>query len=293
MTRRPVAPSARIAPEALVLTAIASAQTGGALATKLFDRVGPPGAVLLRLVLASAVLAALRRPAVRGRDRSDLALIGAFGVAFAAMNLTFYLALDRIPLGVAVTVEFVGPLGVALAGSRRPIDGLWALLAGGGVVLLTSAGGRVGLAGVLLALAAGACWAAYILLSKAVGRRFDGNTGLVGAMVIAAVIALPWGIASGGRELLSPPVLALGLGVGMLSTAIPYSLELAALRRLPTRVFGVLMSLEPAMAALAGFLIIGQSLGHRALLALAMVSAASVGSTVAHRRQASPVPVID
>ena len=293
MTSRLAGPPARVAPEALVLAAIASVQTGGALATRLFDRVGPPGAVLLRLTLAAAVLAALRRPDVRGSGRSDRALVVAFGLVLAAMNLTFYLAIDRIPLGVGVTLEFVGPLGVALVGSRRPLDGLWALLAGGGVVLLTSTGGAVSLAGALLALAAGACWAAYILLSKAVGRRFGGNAGLVVAMSIAAVVALPWGIASGGRELLAPLVLALGLGVGLLSSAIPYSLELAALRRLPAPVFGVLMSLEPGMAALAGFVIIGQSLGARALVALVMVSAASIGATLAHRRQGASAPVVD
>lgn len=273
-----------MAPELLVVTAIASVQVGGALATRLFAPVGPPGAVLLRLLFAAVVLLAIARPRLRGVDRRALALAGLFGIVLAGMNLTFYLAIDRVPLGVGVTVEFVGPLGVALAGSRRPLDAAWAVLAAAGVVLLTTGGGDVNVVGVALALAAGGFWAAYILVSQRIGRVFPGAGGLALALSVGAVVVLPWGIVSGGAHLARPGVLATGFGVAMLSSAVPYSLELAALRRLPTRVFGVLMSLEPGMAAIAGFLIIGQALHVRAVVALVMVSLASLGSTLAHRR---------
>jgi inner membrane transporter RhtA len=185
---------------------------------------------------------------------------------------------------VGVTVEFVGPLAVAIAGSRRWLDAVWALLAAAGVALLTSGGGDVRPLGVVLALAAGACWAGYILLSQAIGRVQEGGGGLALAMVVGAALALPWGVVAGGTDLLAVPVLATGFGVAMLSSAIPYSLELAALRRLPARVFGVLMSLEPGMAALAGWLLIGQRLAGRSVVALLLVSAASLGSALAHRR---------
>jgi inner membrane transporter RhtA len=286
VTRRP--PRAAAPAEALVLCAIASVQCGAALATRLFDRVGPAGAVLLRLFFAAVVLVVVTRPRLRGHERRAIVLVLVFGVALAAMNLTFYLAIARIPLGVGVTVEFVGPLAVALAGSRRWLDALWAAFAAAGVGLLTSGGGDIAATGVLLALAAGACWAAYILLSQAVGRAHPGASGLALALVVGAVIAAPPGIARGGRELLSPLVLLTAFGVAMLSSAIPYSLELAALRRLPTRVFGVLMSLEPGMAALAGWIVIGQTLRSRSIVALVLVSTASLGSALAHRRGGRP-----
>jgi inner membrane transporter RhtA len=267
-----------------VVGAIASVQIGGALVTTLFGRVGAPGAVLLRLVLAAAVLVVVSRPRVAGRSARALAPVVAFGVALAAMNLTFYLAIDRIPLGVGVTVEFIGPLGVALAGSRHWLDAVWAALAAGGVALLTTGGGDVSALGIAFAAIAGGFWACYILLSRAVGRSYGGASGLALALVVASVLVAPWGIARGGAELAAPAVLATGFGVAMLSSAIPYSLELAALRRLPTRVFGVLMSLEPGMAALAGWVVVGQTLGRRAIVAVVFVSAASLGSAVANRR---------
>jgi inner membrane transporter RhtA len=265
----------------LVLAAVASVQLGGALAKTLFDDVGPGGAVFLRVALAAVVLALVWRPRPGARNRRDLWLVAAFAVALAGMNLSFYASIDRIPLGVAVTFEFVGPLGVAVAGSRRALDLLWVALAAAGILLLSDFG-TSGLdeTGVGLALLAGGFWAAYILLSVRVGRRFKGGDGLALAMIVAAALLVPVGVAGGGRDLLAPGVLALGACVALLSSAIPYSLELEALRRLPAGVFGVLMSLEPAMAALAGYAVLGEELSARELVAVALVVAASAGAAL-------------
>lgn len=264
----------------LVLTAIASVQFGSAIASKLFDSVGPGGAVLLRLATASVVLVALWRPRLRGHTRAELAPALALGVVLAGMNLCFYMALDRIPLGIAVTFEFVGPLAVAVSGSRRLLDLAWVALAVIGIVAL-SRGDASGLdsLGVALALLAGVFWGGYILLQARVGQAFSGATGLALAMCVASLIALPIGVAQGGADLLRLHSLVLGISVGMLSSAIPYTFELEALRRIAPHVFGVLMSLEPAMAALAGFLILDQGLSARALVGIALVVAASVGAS--------------
>ncbi|MBV9717440.1 MAG: EamA family transporter, partial [Solirubrobacterales bacterium] len=269
---------ARAPSPALVLTAIASVQFGSAIAATLFARIGPAGAVCLRLVTATVVLLGLWRPQVRGRARGDLLLAALFGLILAGMNLSFYEALNRIPLGIAVTVEFIGPLTVAVAGSRRLTDLVWVALAAAGILDLTHGGGhRLDGLGVGLAAVAGCCWGAYILVNARVGRAFERGTGLALAMLIGSVAILPVGIAAGGPRLLEPRSLALGGAVGMLSSAIPYSLELEALRRIAPSVFGVLMSLEPGVAALAGAIVLGQSLGLRALVGIGLVVAASVG----------------
>lgn len=267
-------------PTALVLVAIGSTQLGAAVAKSLFDDLGPGGTVLLRVLFAAVVLGALWRPSVRGWARASIGLAAAFGVALAGMNLAFYAAIDRIPLGVAVTLEFSGPLAVALLGSRRALDVLWAVLAGAGIVLLASpGGGSIDPVGVVLALVAGLCWGSYILLSQRAGRAFPGGTGLAIAMAFAAALVLPVGIAGAGTALLAPGALAVGAGVAVLSSALPYSLELEALRRLPAHVFGVLMSLEPAVAALIGFAVLGEVLGLREVAAIALVVCASVGAS--------------
>ncbi len=283
-------PLARAPSGALVLGAIASVQIGSAIATKLFGQVGPSGAVLLRLLFASIVLFGVWRPRLHGRARRELALAAVFGVVLALMNLSFYAAIDRIPLGIAVTIEFVGPLGVAVAGSRRPIDALWIVLAAAGIVALTQ-GDAHGLnaLGVAFAVFAGACWAAYILLNARVGRAFERGTGLTVAMCIAVLVALPFGVVDGGGHLIELRSLALGAGVGMLSSAIPYSFEQEALRRIAPSVFGVLMSLEPGVAALVGLIILGQSLGARAVAGIALVVIASVGAS--RRAREAPVAV--
>ena len=275
---------------ALVLGGIASVQFGSALATTLFARIGPAGAVVLRLVFASIVLLAIWRPGLRSRTRRELLLASLFGLVLAGMNLSFYEALQRIPLGIAVTIEFVGPLAVAIAGSRRRLDLVWVALAAGGIVALMH-GDSHGLdaLGVVLALTAGCLWGAYILVNARVGKAFADGSGLAIAMCVASVLALPAGVAAGGVQLVQPHALLLGAAVGMLSSAIPYTLEMEALRRIATSIFGVLMSLEPAMAALAGFLVIGQRLSGRELAGIALVVVASVGSSSTARR--APIAV--
>jgi inner membrane transporter RhtA len=263
----------------LVLAAIASVQFGGALAKSLFDEIGPGGTVLLRVLLAAVILAAFWRPSLRGHSAAEWRLIALFGVSLAAMNLSFYESLDRIPLGIAVTIEFVGPLGVALAGSRRAFDLVWVGLAAAGILLLSDFGtADLDRLGVALALLAGGFWAAYILLSVRVGSSFPGGNGLALAMVLAATMLVPVGVADAGGELLVPWILAAGLAVAILSSVIPYTLEMEALRGLPAGVFGVMMSLEPAMAALAGFVVLGEGLATRELVAILLVVAASAGA---------------
>lgn len=263
----------------LVFVAVGSVQFGAALARTLFDDAGPAGTVLLRVVFAAIVLAALWRPPVRGHTVGEWRLLGAFGLTLAAMNLLFYESIDRIPLGLAVTFEFVGPLGVAVAGSRRRLDLVWVALAAGGVVLIAAPGsGALDALGVGLALAAGGCWAAYILLSARTGRAFPGGGGLALAMCIAAVLLVPVGIPSAGDSLLDLRILGPGAAVGMLSSAIPYSAEFEALRMMPERVFGVLLSMEPAVAATAGAVVLGQALAGREIAGIACVTAAVAGA---------------
>jgi inner membrane transporter RhtA len=265
-------------------------QFGSTIAAKLFAATGPGGAVFLRLFTASIVLLIVSRPTLTGLGRRQLLLAGVFGLVLAGMNLSFYHALHRIPLGVAVTIEFLGPLAVAVGGSRRRIDLLWVGLAAAGILALThgSGHGLDGL-GVLFALIAASLWAAYILLNARLGREFEGGGGLTLAMCVGSVAALPAGVIEGGTHLLEPRSLALGAAVGILSSAIPYSFELEALRRIAVNVFGVLMSLEPAMAALAGLLVLGQGLSVRALAGIALVVAASTGASL--RARQPPVAV--
>lgn len=272
-----------------MLIAVGSVQVGSAIAKGLLNDLGPGGAVFLRVGCAALVLLLFSRPALRGYRRIDYGTAVLFGLSMAVMNLSFYGALDRIPLGVAVTLEFVGPLGVAVAGSRRALDLLWAMLAGGGIVLLAPWGGiHLDGLGILFALLAGGCWAIYILLSARVGQIFAGTGGLTLAMMVGGIALLPVGVANAGTHLLDPRLLLGGGAVALLSSVIPYSLELEALRSLPTRLFGVLMSIEPGVAAILGFIILRQVLGVRAVLALVLVTAASLGAS----RTGSP-PVRD
>jgi inner membrane transporter RhtA len=266
------------APVGLVLGAVVSLQVGAAFAKGLFDELGAAGTVWLRLAVAAVVLLAAWRPRVGALGSRQLGVAAVFGLTLAAMNLCIYEAMARMPIGLAVTLEFVGPLGVAVAGSRRPLDLVWVGLAGAGVVALSGGGSDLDPAGVAFALAAGGCWAAYILLNTRVGRLFPGGSGLSLAMVVAAVPLAPVGIAEAGTDLLVPWILGVGAAVGLLSSAIPYTLELEALRRLPAGVFGVLMSLEPAMAALAGFVVLGEELAAREVVAIMLVMAASAGA---------------
>jgi inner membrane transporter RhtA len=269
----------RVPPVALVVAGTVSVQFGAALAATLFDDIGPEGATLLRLVLSAVVLVAAWRPAVRGRPRADLRLAAAFGLTLGLMNFTFYEALDRIPLGVAVTIEFAGPVAVAVALSHRRLDLLWVAMAAAGIVLLADPFGAGGLdpAGLAFALMAATCWAGYILLAQRTAGRFRGGEGLALASVVAALVPLGPGLAVAGTALLHPHVLLVGLSVAVLSSVIPYSLETEALRRMRANVFGVLMSLEPVVAAIAGLVVLGQRLHALDVLAMALVVVASIG----------------
>ncbi|HEV2791410.1 MAG TPA: EamA family transporter [Solirubrobacterales bacterium] len=264
----------------LVMVSMVSVQSGAALATTLFDSVGSSGAVLLRAFFGAVALLALTRGApllTRRWPHRDVVLLG---LSVGIVNLFFYAALARLPLGITVTLEFVGPLGIALFGSRRPRDVIWALMAGAGIVLLSdgTGGESVDPLGVALALTAGIFWAAYILQSARVGRLEPGIGGATVASVIATALVAPFGIAQGGIEILDPTVLAVGAAVGILSTAVPYALEMEALRKLPQAVFGVLMSLEPALAATIGFIALSQDLALVEVLAITLVVIASAGA---------------
>ncbi|MDQ1734834.1 MAG: inner rane transporter RhtA [Pseudonocardiales bacterium] len=283
-----------VPPQVLVLGGVSSVQFGSAFANKLFAQAGPAGVVFLRLLFGAIVLMVLVRPRVTGRSRADWRAAVLFGAMLAGMNWSFYEALDRLPLGPAVTIEFLGPLTVAVLGSRRLLDVVWVMLAGGGVALLGlggshSGGGNLSTAGILLALLAGTFWAGYIVMSKRIGSVFAGLDGLATALVVGGVLLIPAGVSQGGHALLEPRVLAGGLAVALLSSVIPYSLELTALRRMSAAAFGLLMSLEPAVAALAGVLVLGQALRLNTTIALIMVVLASAGSTLTGRRSAVPL----
>ncbi|KJK39061.1 transporter [Streptomyces variegatus] len=268
-----------LGPVGLVLAGGISVQFGGALAVTLMPRAGALGVVALRLLVAAVVLLLVCRPRLRGHSRTDWGTVVVFGITMAAMNGLFYQAVARIPLGPAVTLEVLGPLALSVFASRRAINVVWAALALAGVFLL-GGGGFSGLdpTGAAFALGAGAMWAAYIVFSARTGRRFPQADGLALAMAVGAVLFLPLGIAESGTKLLDPVTLGLGAAVALLSSVLPYTLELLALRRLPASTFAVLMSLEPAIAATAGFLILDQALNASEAAAIALVVAASMGA---------------
>jgi inner membrane transporter RhtA len=280
----------QVPPWGLLLAAVVSVQFGAALAATIFDEAGAGGATFLRMAFAAAILLVVVRPRLAGVSRRDLAFAVALGVTLAAMNFFFYQSLDRVPLGVAVTVEFIGPLGVAIAGSRKPLDVLWVTLAAAGIILLSpgTGGADVRALGVVYAAVAGLFWALYIYSNARVAHAFSGTHGLAIAMVVSTVLVAPAGVVEGASELLDPVVLAVGAAVALLSSAIPYSLETEALRRLRPSVFGVLMSMEPAVAAFAGFVVLGQHLDGRQIVAILFVVAASVGAL---RDSGAPPPV--
>lgn len=291
MRTEPTRP-AHLPPVPSLLMAVASVQAGAALAKSLFPALGPAGATGLRVVLAAALLLALFRPPVRALRRRQWVVLLPYGAALGLMNLSFYLALERIPLGLAVTLEFVGPLGVAVLGSRRAADFAWVALAATGILLLSpvAPGPALDPLGVALALGAGLCWGAYILVGGAVTRRLahDGHGVAVG-MAVAALVVLPFALAAGPRAPITPALLGAGLAVAVLSSALPYALELAALRRLPSRTFGILMSLEPVVATLIGFAFLGERLDPGEWVAVACVTLASAGATWTAGRVPPPV----
>ncbi len=270
--------TSKIPPTGLVLLSIVSTQLGAAIAKSLFEQLGPVDTVFLRVFFAAIVLLCLWRPQFGSYTGNNYFIATLFGLVLAGMNLSFYCALQRLPLGIAVTIEFVGPLGVAVVASRRLLDLLWVTLAAVGILLLAPiGGGKLDPVGVLLAILAGSFWAAYIFLSARAGSVFPGGTGLAIAMSVAAILLLPVAVLNGGAALLNPRLLTAGLGVALLSSALPYSLELTALRHLSARVFGVLLSLESTVAALVGFLILGEKLELRAIIAILLITVATVG----------------
>jgi inner membrane transporter RhtA len=265
----------------MVLLAMISVQFGAATAKSLFAPLGAPGVVFVRIGFAALILWLIARPQVRQYSRHQWSSAIVLGIVIAMMNLLFYESLVRLPLGVAVTIEFLGPLAVALLGSRKLRDLVWIVLAFGGVLLLAPIGDLSGLdpIGILFACGAAAGWAAYILLTSRTSKLFTGTTGLALAMSAAALVMLPLGVISAGPALLSIPLLLKGVVVAMLSTTIPFSLEFLALKRIPPRTFGILMAAEPAIAALAGLLLLSEQPPLRALVALVLVSAATIGVT--------------
>lgn len=268
----------------LVLVGIVSVQFGAGVAKTLFDEVSPTTIVWLRLATSTLVLLALARPGLAGRSRADWTTVVGFGVALGTMNWAIYQSFARIPLGLAVTIEFAGPLLLAVAGSRRLRDLLWVALAATGVLLLGLGDGRLTPAGTAFALLAGAAWAAYILLSARTGARWEGVDGLALASTIATAALTPYVLTVAPEVLGDGRLLLLGALVGLLSSVVPYTCELVALRRITPSVFGVLMSLEPAAAALAGLLVVGERLGPREWLAIGCVVVASAGATRATAR---------
>jgi inner membrane transporter RhtA len=280
----------RFSPVWLVLGGILSVQFGAGIAKDLFGEVTPTAMVWLRLLTSALVLGLFARPVLGGRSRDDWVVALGFGLSLGVMNWAIYQSFARIPLGLAVTIEFVGPLTLAILGSRRALDLVWAALAGLGVVLLGFEPGDLDVAGVGFALVAGAAWAAYILLSAQTGRRWPGLDGLAVASVVATLLLAPFAFVSGGTGLLDLRILALGAAVGMLSSVIPYSLEMTALRTIRPALFSVLMSLEPAAAALAGVVVLQEFLSPLQLLAMACVVVASVGATRTQRVIREPAP---
>lgn len=283
-SRKPAIP-----PLPALLGAILSVQAGAALAKGLFPALGPAGTVGLRIGISALILLAAFRPRLGRLNAAQWRAVIPYGLVLGIMNLVFYFSLERIPLGLAVTVEFAGPLAVAVFGSRRAVDVLWVVLAGAGIALITpwTGSGGVDPVGVALAATAGACWAAYIVLGGRLSRVLPGGAAVSVGMLVAAIVALPVAGAMGGFAHVTVGRFGVGVGVAVLSSAIPYTLEMIALKALPARTFGILMSLEPAVAAIVGLVILHELLTTTQWLAVALVIAASAGSTLTSRSPAT------
>ncbi|HSG91372.1 MAG TPA: EamA family transporter [Pseudomonadales bacterium] len=276
---------------AMVLSAVVSIQIGAALASQLFPALGALGTVAWRVLFAALILLLVARPRLRGLARAELGLLLLFGVVVAAMNAFFYLAIERLPLGVVVTIEFLGPLGVGALRATRWLERIWVALALLGVALLAPfSGADLDPVGLVFAVLSGSAWGSFVLLSTRVGRVFPGSAGIALGMGIAALLLLPWAVDSAATLFAGPRLLGTVLAVALLSTAVPFALEFHALRRLSSTVYGTLISLEPAMAAIAGALILGEVLGMRALLAIACVTVAAIGSSLVRAVPAPAAP---
>ena len=281
----------RPSPIGLLLVSILSVQFGSALAKSLFGELGPWGVVSLRVTFSTLFFFAVWRFKWNAKVKENIGPILLFGVVLAAMNSAFYAAIDRIPLGIAITLEFLGPLGLAILKSQRKLDLLWAILAIAGISLLTPINGfTIDILGMALALIAGVFWALYIILAAKVGSQLSGIEGLAWALIASTILLLPIGIATNGSALLSPKLLALGAGVALLSTTIPYAIELIVLRSLPIKVFSIMLSLEPMAGVLAGLIVLGEQLSARSLAACLLVSIAAAGATKSNPATPPPLP---
>jgi len=280
----------------LLLVAMSSIQAGASLAKTLFHSVGAPGAVALRTALATLMLVLALRPWRTRITSGSWRALAVYGVSLGLMNFLYYLALRTLPLGITVAIEFTGPLTVAVLSSRRPIDFLWIVLAAAGLALLLPIGhaqANVDPRGAVFALGAGACWALYIVFGKKAGADYGAQAVALGS-VIASIIVVPIGVAEAGATLLAPTALRYGAAIALLSTALPYTLEMIALTRLPARTFGILMSIEPVFGALAGWVMLHEQLALVQWIAIGMVILASIGTTwSASARPGGPVPMPD
>ncbi|MBJ9977320.1 threonine/homoserine exporter RhtA [Pseudomonas sp. S75] len=287
--------AATLFPVGLLLIAMASIQTGASLAKSMFPVIGAQGTTALRLIFASVIMLALLRPWRAKLNASTLRSVIIYGLALGGMNFLFYMSLRSVPLGIAVALEFTGPLAVALFASRRPLDFLWIALAVAGLLLLIPSGqtsAPLDLTGAAYALGAGVCWALYILYGQRAGAENGIQTAALGVLIAALFIA-PIGIVHAGSALLTPALLPVALAVAVLSTALPYSLEMVALTRMPARTFGTLMSIEPAFGALSGLLFLGEVLSLTQGLAILAIISASVGATLSMRKQSNPPVAVD
>ena len=274
-----------IPPIPAVLFAIISVQSGAAIAKTLFPAIGAAGTASLRIGISAIILLAVYRPNLLKITPNQWKIVIPYGLSLGAMNLIFYLAIERIPIGLAVTIEFIGPLVVAVIGSKRLIDYLWVLLAAIGIVLIAPwSNNGIDLLGVLFALLAGALWAAYIVLGTKVSKIMKGGDAVATGMLFASILIVPFGILENGLTNLTPTFLYLGIALALLSSAIPFTLEMKALAQLPARTFSILMSLEPAAASIFAFIFLQEYLTFNEILAVVFVVIASVGSTITSKR---------
>lgn len=274
-----------IPPIPAVLLAIVSVQSGAAIAKTLFPSIGAAGTASLRIGISALILMAVYRPNLTKLSKEQWKFVIPYGLCLGAMNLVFYFAIERIPIGLAVTLEFIGPLMVAVLGSKRAVDFLWVLLAAIGIALIAPwKTNGVDILGAALAVLAGVFWAAYIVLGGKISKRMDGNQAVATGMLIAACLVVPFGIFGDGLDGLTPKFLGMGIALALLSSAIPFTLEMKALGRLPARTFSILMSLEPAAAAICAFIFLQEYLSFNEILAVIFVVAASAGSTITSRK---------
>ncbi|MFV8464809.1 EamA family transporter [Flavobacterium sp. LB1P62] len=275
-----------ISPIPAVLFAIISVQSGAAIAKGLFPVLGAAGTASLRIGISALLLLAVYRPNLKKITANQWKLVIPYGLSLGAMNLVFYLAIERIPIGLAVTLEFIGPLLVAVLGSKRMIDFFWVLLAAAGIVLIAPwSNNGIDLLGVLFALLAGALWAAYIVLGGKISKIMKGGEAVATGMLFAAILIVPFGILGNGLNSLTPKLFSLGIALALLSSAIPFTLEMKALGQLPARTFSILMSLEPAAASICALIFLQEHLTFNEVLAVLFVVIASAGSTITSRRQ--------